>query len=87
MQIKKTTEFMPSRERVLAAFTHAKVDRVPINYQANAGIDAQLKSTLGIAKDDDESLRRALGVDFRGIYPFFKGPKRFADIPGRNISQ
>ena len=78
---------MTSRDRVLAAFAHANVDRVPINYATNAGIDGRLKSALGIAADDDEALRLALGVDFRGVGPGDRGGKRFADIPGRVIWQ
>ena len=78
---------MTSRDRVLAAFAHANVDRVPIDYATNAGIDGRLKSALGIAADDDEALRLALGVDFRGVGPADRGGKRFADIPGRVIWQ
>jgi uroporphyrinogen decarboxylase len=76
---------MTSKERVMAAFGHVEVDRVPIDYLCNAGIDARLKAALGIDANDDESLRQALGVDFRGVGPGFIGPKRFPDIPDRNI--
>ena len=38
--IKKARESMTSRDRVMAAFAHAKVDRLPIDYHTNAGIDA-----------------------------------------------
>ena len=68
-------------------FAHAKADRVPIDYHTNAGIDVRLKSSLGIAANDDESLRQALGVDFRGVSAWYNEPKRFADIPDRNIWQ
>ena len=87
MQITKAPERMSSRDRVMAAFAHARVDRVPIDYHCNEGIDRRLKSSLGIAQNDDESLRRALGVDFRGIGARYNGPKRFADIPDRQIRQ
>ncbi len=87
MHITKAPERMTSRDRVMAAFAHGKVDRVPIDYHCNAGIDARLKSALGIAPNDDESLRQALGVDFRGIGTGYKGTKRFPDIPGRQIRQ
>lgn len=87
MQITKARESMSSRDRVMAAFAHAKVDRLPIDYHTNAGIDARMKSALGIAKDDDESLRQALGVDFAWIGPLYKGPNRFAAVPGRQVSQ
>ncbi|MDR3691792.1 MAG: uroporphyrinogen decarboxylase family protein [Fimbriimonas sp.] len=85
MKIVKAPESMTSKERVMAAFAHSKVDRVPIDYLCNSGIDARLKSALGIGADDHESLRQALGVDFRGTGPWFAGPKRFADILGRHI--
>ncbi len=87
MPITKAPERMTSRDRVMAAFAHARVDRVPIDYHTNEGIDARLKTALGIARNDDESLRQALGVDFRGVGVPYKGPKRFADIPDRHISQ
>jgi uroporphyrinogen decarboxylase len=85
MRIVKAPETMTSKERVMAAFGHDKVDRVPIDYLCNAGIDARLKSALGIGADDHESLRQALGVDFRGIGPGFAGPMRFPDVPGRHV--
>lgn len=56
---------MTSKERVLTAFARREPDRVPINYMANPGIDARLKRHFGLAADDAEGLRQALGVDFR----------------------
>ena len=58
---------MTSKQRVLTAFARAEPDRVPVNYSANAGIDRRLKRHFGLADDDAEGLRRALGVDFRGV--------------------
>jgi uroporphyrinogen decarboxylase len=74
-----------SRQRVLAAFRHEVPDRVPINYSANEGIDQRLKAHFGVAKGDDETLLRALGVDFRCIGAPHTGPKLHADVPGRSI--
>ena len=87
MQITKARETMTSKERVLAAFAHAPVDRVPIDYGANAGIDRRLKAAFGLKENDAEGLRVALGVDFRGVGVPFRGPKRFPDVPGRNVNQ
>ena len=58
---------MTSKQRVLTTFAHRPADRVPINYAANPGIDRRLKTHFGLAADDAEGLRRALGVDFRGV--------------------
>lgn len=76
---------LTSKERVLRAFACQEPDRVPVNYFANAGIDAKLKRHLSLAPDDGEGLRLALGVDFRGSGPAYKGPKLHADIPERGI--
>lgn len=83
----KAAETMTSRDRVMAAFAHAKVDRVPIDYLCNAGIDQRLKAALGVGASDDEGLRRALGVDFRCAVARYCGPKRFEDLPDRRIQQ
>jgi uroporphyrinogen decarboxylase len=87
MTITKSRETLTSKQRVLAAFAHDKVDRIPLDYDSNPGIDRRLKEALGIAPTDGEALRVALGVDFRGVGPWYSGPKRFADIPGRSIWQ
>ena len=80
--MKKT---MTSKERVRAALACQVADRVPINYDANPGIDARLKAHFGLAAGDGEGLRRALGVDFRGIYAPYVGKKLHADIPARGV--
>jgi uroporphyrinogen decarboxylase len=74
---------LSSKQRVLRAFAHEEPDRVPINYAANPGIDGGLKAHFGLAGGDDEGLRRALGVDFRHVWPPYAGPKLHADPPGR----
>ncbi|MGD0089771.1 MAG: uroporphyrinogen decarboxylase family protein [Planctomycetota bacterium] len=76
---------MTSRERVLKTFARQVPDRVPINYSANADIDWRLKQHYGLARNDGEGLRRALGVDFRGVDAPYIGPKLHPDLPDRNI--
>ena len=72
---------MTSKERVLTTMAYGRADRVPINYGANAGVDGRLKAHFGLAGDDDEGLRLALGVDFRGVGATYVGPKLHMDIP------
>jgi hypothetical protein len=76
---------MTSRERVNAAFSHQIPDRVPIDYLANPGIDARLKSHYGLDGNDDEGLRQILGVDFFEIIPPYIGPPLHPEIAGRRI--
>jgi uroporphyrinogen decarboxylase len=76
---------MSSKERVVTAFSHAEPDRVPVDYDANPEIDLCLKEHFGLRKDDDEGLRRALGVDFRRLAAPYTGPKLHEDVPGRQI--
>jgi len=61
------TMTLTSKERVLRTFAHQEVDRVPINYLANPGIDTRLKAHYGLASGDHTGLLRTLGVDFRGV--------------------
>jgi uroporphyrinogen decarboxylase len=81
-QAGKDKEFMIPKERVLAALHHEEPDRVPVDYDANAGLDARLKGHFGLAANDDEGLRLALGVDFREVVPTYRGPRLHAEIPG-----
>ncbi len=76
---------MTAKERVLITLACREADRVPINYSANAGIDARLKTYYGLHADDDEGLRRVLGVDFRGVGPRYTGPRLHAELPGRHV--
>lgn len=76
---------MNSRERVRTAFAHQTPDRVPIDYLANAGIDARLKAHYGLSRDDDEGLRQVLGVDFFEISAPYVGPLLHPGIPDRRI--
>jgi uroporphyrinogen decarboxylase len=82
-----TAKVMTSKERVLTAFACREPDRVPIDYSANPGIDARLKENFGLGPDDGEGLRRALGVDFRGVGAPYVGPKLHADVPGRRVDE
>lgn len=66
-------------------FMRQHADRVPVNYEANAGIDCRLKGHFGLKPDDDEGLREILGVDFRGVGAPYVGPRLHEDIPGRGI--
>ena len=76
---------MTSRDRVLRALARGTADRVPVNYDANPGIDGRLKEHLGLAPDDGEGLLRALGVDFRRVGAPYVGPRLHADIPERGV--
>ena len=76
---------MTSKERVLTAFANQEPDRVPVNYSANAGIDTRLKQHFGLHPDDHEGLRRALGIDFRGVEVSYSGPRLHEDIPERGV--
>ena len=78
-------ERMSPKQRVLTAFANQEPDRVPIDYQANREIHQRLKEYFGLAKDDQEGLLRALGVDFRSVGPPYIGPKLHDDIPGLSV--
>ena len=76
---------MTSKERVLTTLARMVPDRVPINYFANAGIDARMKTHFGLAPHDHEGLLQRLGVDFRGVGAPYIGPKLHEDIEGRHV--
>lgn len=76
---------MTSKERVLTTFANRPADRVPINYEANPGIDGRLKAHFGLAPEDGEGLRQALGVDFRGVGAGYTGPRLHQDEPERGV--
>lgn len=77
---------MTSRERVLTTLGNSEPDHVPVNYQANPGIDRRLKAHFGLAPIDDEGLRRVLGVDFRSVRAPYVGPPLHAEIPDRRVN-
>ncbi|MEK6571912.1 MAG: uroporphyrinogen decarboxylase family protein [Bacteroidota bacterium] len=76
---------MTSKERVLTTLASQVPDRVPGNYDANAGVDRRLKEHFGLAPEDSEGLRQALGVDFRGVSAPYCGPRLHQDIPERGV--
>ncbi|MBN1676678.1 MAG: hypothetical protein JXR37_36880 [Kiritimatiellae bacterium] len=76
---------LSSKHRVLMTFAHQEADRVPVDYSANPGIDARLKEHFGLAGNDDEGLRQALGVDFRSVRARYGGPRLHEDIPERGV--
>ncbi len=76
---------MNSRERVRTVFAGGIPDRVPIDYEANPGIDAKLKAHFSLAPNDSEGLNQRLGVDFRGIGAPYVGPRLHSEQPERQI--
>ena len=76
---------MTSRERVRTTLKRGVPDRVPVDYEANPGIDARLKAHFGLAEKDGEGLLRALRVDFRKLGAPYKGPRVHQDIPERGV--
>jgi uroporphyrinogen decarboxylase len=76
---------MTSKERVLTTLACREADRVPINYDANAGIDARLKAHFGLRPDDHAGLRDRLGVDFRGVGAPYVGPRLHQDVGDRHV--
>jgi len=76
---------LSSKERVLRTFASQEPDRVPVNYLANADIDRRMKEHFGLAADDTEGLKQALGVDFRGVNARYAGPRLHEDIGDRKV--
>lgn len=76
---------MTSKERVLTTLACREADRVPIDYDANPGIDRRLKEHFGLSPDDHEGLLLALGVDFRRTSASYGGPRLHEDIPERGV--
>jgi uroporphyrinogen decarboxylase len=76
---------MTSRERVKTTLSRGVPDRVPVDYEANPGIDARLKAHFGLEARDGEGLLRALRVDFRKLGAPYKGPRVHQDIPERGV--
>lgn len=79
-------EQMTSKERVLATINFKEADRVPIDYDANKGIDLKLKQHFGLDADDRDGLKDILGVDTRGIRAPYKGPRLHANRKDRQVS-
>jgi len=79
-------EKMTSKERVVATMKFEETDRVPIDYDANRGIDLKLKKHFGVDKNDRDGIRDALGVDMRKIKAPYKGPRLHDLIKDRQVS-
>jgi uroporphyrinogen decarboxylase len=75
------SKHMTSRERVLAAFEHAEPDRVPTWLGASPEFRDLARQRLGL--EDDESLSRYLGDDFRRVFARYAGPEQFG--PAYNL--
>lgn len=71
---------MTGYERVVKAVRHERADRLPIDYYATPESHAALKKHLGI--EDDETLLRRLGCDFRRVEGRFTGPADMVGAPG-----
>jgi uroporphyrinogen decarboxylase len=69
------SKHMTSRERVLAAFEHVEPDRVPTWLGASPEFRDLARQHLGL--EDDESLSRYLGDDFRRLFARYAGPEEF----------
>lgn len=76
---------MNSKQRVVKTLHYEIPDRVPINYFANGGIDARLKTHFKLEPHDHEGLLRALGVDFRYVGAPYKGPRLHPEVPGIHV--
>ena len=71
---------MEPYERVMRAVQHRPSDRVPLDYVATPEFNAKLKKHLKL--DDDEELRRRLGVDIRGVSGRWVGPEGIISTGG-----
>ena len=76
---------MTSKERVRHTLNRDRPDKVPVDYASNPDIDRRLKAHFGLAPNDGEGLRRALGVDIRGIGAPYTGPRLHAELPERRV--
>ncbi|MDQ1256345.1 MAG: uroporphyrinogen decarboxylase [Candidatus Hydrogenedentes bacterium] len=78
---------MNARERVMTAFRHREPDRVPVDYLANSEIDRAVKAHFGLEPGDSEGLCKAFGVDFRGCYCGYTGPKLHEAPEGMQVNE
>ena len=74
-----------SKERGLAFFAIKEADRVPLGYSANPDIDRRFRRRLGLAPDDHQGLRDALGLDFTGVNARYAGPPLHEAPPDRFV--
>ena len=81
------TAQMSPKERVKTSFAHQEPDRAPVNYHVlNPELDLRLKKHFGLARDDTEGLRQAIGVDFRRIETTYIGQQLHKVPPERRVS-
>ncbi len=76
---------MNSKERVRNTLYRENPDRVPSNYHGNPGIDLKLKNHFKLKNNDDEGLRRALGIDLREVGAPYTGPRLHPELPDRKV--
>lgn len=81
--IKKAVETMSAKERVKRTFAFEPTDRVTIGYDTNPVIHHKLCEAVGVKNDDFLALYQVLGVDYVGIYPQYKGPAVYEELPER----
>ena len=74
---------MNSKTRVLNAFNRTKSDRIPIDYSTNPTIHGKVQKALKVK--DYEGVLKAFNVDFRCIWPPFKGENKFKQIKGLSV--
>jgi len=86
-KIDRSYETMTSKRRFLKTINYEKPDRVPINYHSNPGVDLRIKEWFGLGQNDDEGLRQALGVDFRGVGARYTGaPMHVSERADRQVN-
>ena len=83
--IQKAKETMTPKERTRRTFNHEKTDRVTIGYETNDAIHMRLAKALGINDGDLESVRQALGVDYRGVPVNYVGKPLFENVVNRIV--
>jgi uroporphyrinogen decarboxylase len=84
-KIIKANETMTAKERVLKTFNLEKTDRVTIGYETNDGVHKRVAEALGIPDGDNEKVKQALGVDYRGVGAPYAGPSLFKPLPDRRV--
>lgn len=76
---------MSTRERVVNALHRQPVDRIPIDYLANSGIDTKLKRHYRLSENDDEGLLRILNIDFRELRLPYNGDILHSPKEGKKV--
>jgi len=84
IKINKAPETMTAKERTKRTFFREKTDRVPMKYEANAGIHKRVSNALGIYDCDHIKVCEALGTDYRSANVKYNGPNLFKAVDGCN---